>query len=194
MSVKINSEFLRKQEELKQEHEKYTQLAIKAAQELREVEAELCQLREKLTNAEGKELQELIQNRAVLINKTDALAEKVKGLEGKRDAAYLAGFELAEEQAKKIGQEIGQKSREHRKKLDGIVNDLLLLRNGRGVETMTQDERDKRFIELETAVARMRAEGELLSRDASKAGFARERAINETARVRAELGIKELQE
>lgn len=175
-------------EKLIAEHKRLELCARDKAQELDSVLADLKAFGVRLFEADPKSRQKLIDEFAQLSTIKGALALELEVVQSLRDEALLAVCEYELEQKQARSDELREALHRVKEQMNSALIELRKFRNGGG-RRLSQDDRDKMAVELETKVARLKATSLITQRDFQRAGYQREQAQAELDEKRRSLGL-----
>lgn len=171
----------------------YEEQAARTAARWHELEAckgELAGIVSKLVDSDQKARPGLVTRRAELVNLRDLLTDELEELQAREDAAYLARFIYAEDQARAECSRLGESARIARLKMQAASDAELHFRNRKG--RAVQSEEDNRdLVNHAVEKARAIAESQIAARNAERAAAELARAQGATAAARAELKAPE---
>lgn len=154
--------------------------------ELKACEVELSGIVGRLVDATGKERPGLITRRAELVNMRGLLVDEVAELEARRDAAYLAIYLYAEDQARAESQRLGSLAREKRHEMNAFLDEYRRFMNREGRRNETEEDTRQR-VEMDMKKARLMAESSIAGRNAEKAAALLVQTQAATQQARQEL-------
>ena len=154
---------------------------------LQQIVGQLESVIAKLIEADPEARPQLIERRWSLVAERDALTDEIVELEHRRDSSYLAYYLLQEEQAQVALETARREAAKARQARDAAAGALRRFQAGRDGKTYTREERETRYVELETEAARCKAESVLAGRVHREARNRWEAAQRETEQARQQV-------